>query len=126
MNKRIVLTAFLLLLTAIVLGAFGAHGLKSIVTAEKIQSFEVGVRYQFYLALILLILGLNTERIPFSLTWTYRLLLAGVFVFSGSIYLLALSDILGVSSKILGPLTPLGGLGMISGCIVFIIRLIRS
>jgi len=126
MNKRIVLTAFLLLLTAIVLGAFGAHGLKSIVTAEKIQSFEVGVRYQFYMAFILLILGLNTERIPFSLIWTYRLLLAGVFVFSGSIYLLALSDILGVSSKILGPLTPLGGLGMISGCIVFIVRLIRS
>ncbi len=126
MNKRIVLTSAWLLLTAIILGAFGAHGLKTLVTAEKIQTFEVGVRYQFFIALTLLVIGLNADRIPFMLTWTFRLMLLGVLIFSGSIYLLALSEVLSLPTSFIGPLTPLGGVGMIAGCIVFIVRLIRS
>jgi hypothetical protein len=126
MNKRIVLTSAWLLLTAIILGAFGAHGLKTLVTAEKIQTFEVGVRYQFFIALTLLVIGLNADRIPFMLTWTFRLMLLGVLIFSGSIYLLALSEVLSLPTSFIGPLTPLGGVGMIAGCMVFIVRLIRS
>jgi uncharacterized membrane protein YgdD (TMEM256/DUF423 family) len=126
MNKRIVLTSAWLLLTAIILGAFGAHGLKTLVSAEKIQTFEVGVRYQFLIALTLLVIGLNADRVPFALTWTFRLMLAGVLVFSGSIYLLALSEVLSLPTTFVGPLTPLGGAGMIVGCMVFIVRLIRS
>jgi uncharacterized membrane protein YgdD (TMEM256/DUF423 family) len=126
MNKRIVLTSAWLLLTAIILGAFGAHGLKTLVSAEKIQTFEVGVRYQFFIALTLLIIGLNADRVPFALTWTFRCMLAGVLVFSGSIYLLALSEVLSLPTTFIGPLTPLGGAAMIAGCVVFIVRLIRS
>ena len=126
MNKRIVLTSAWLLLTAIILGAFGAHGLKTLVTAEKIQTFEVGVRYQFFIALTLLVIGLNADRIPFMLTWTFRLMVLGVLIFSGSIYLLALSEVLSLPTSFIGPLTPLGGVGMIAGCMVFIVRLIRS
>lgn len=126
MNKRIVLTSAWLLLTAIILGAFGAHGLKTLVSAEKIQTFEVGVRYQFFIALTLLVIGLNADRVPFALTWTFRLMLAGVLVFSGSIYLLALSEVLSLPTTFIGPLTPLGGAAMIAGCMVFIVRLIRS
>ena len=126
MNKRIVLTAAWLLLTAIILGAFGAHGLKTLVSSEKIQTFEVGVRYQFFIALTLLVIGLNADRIPFMLTWTFRLMLLGVLIFSGSIYLLALSEVLSLPTSFIGPLTPLGGVGMIAGCMVFIVRLIRS
>jgi uncharacterized membrane protein YgdD (TMEM256/DUF423 family) len=126
MNKRIVLTSAWLLLTAIILGAYGAHGLKTLVSAEKIQTFEVGVRYQFYIALTLLVIGLNADRVPFALTWTFRCMLAGVLVFSGSIYLLALSEVLSLPTTFIGPLTPLGGAAMIAGCLVFIVRLIRS
>jgi uncharacterized membrane protein YgdD (TMEM256/DUF423 family) len=126
MNKRIVLTSAWLLLTAIILGAYGAHGLKTLVSAEKIQTFEVGVRYQFFIALTLLVIGLNADRVPFALTWTFRCMLAGVLVFSGSIYLLALSEVLSLPTTFIGPLTPLGGAAMIAGCLVFIVRLIRS
>jgi uncharacterized membrane protein YgdD (TMEM256/DUF423 family) len=69
---------------------------------------------------------LNADRVPFALTWTFRLMHAGVLVFSGSIYLLALSEVLSLPTTFIGPLTPLGGAAMIAGCMVFIVRLIRS
>jgi uncharacterized membrane protein YgdD (TMEM256/DUF423 family) len=126
MNKRIVLTAAVLLLLAIVLGAFGAHGLKDKVTPERIATFEVGVRYQFYIGLAMLILGFNEEKLGFSLKPTFILLLIGVLFFSVSIYFLAIQEILGASLKFLGPITPLGGLLMIIGLFVFIVKLMRK
>jgi elongation factor Tu len=63
MNKKIVLTAAVLLMLAIILGAFGAHGLKDKVSPERIATFEVGVRYQFYIGLAMLILGFNEEKL---------------------------------------------------------------
>lgn len=126
MNKKIVLTAAVLLLLAIVLGAFGAHGLKDKVTPERIATFEVGVRYQFYIGLAMLILGFNEEKLGFSLKPTFILLLIGVLLFSVSIYFLAIQEILGASLKFLGPITPLGGLLMIIGLFVFIVKLMRK
>lgn len=126
MNKKIVLTAAVLLLLAIVLGAFGAHGLKDKVTPERIATFEVGVRYQFYIGLAMLILGFNEEKLGFSLKPTFILLLVGVLFFSVSIYFLAIQEILGASLKFLGPITPLGGLLMIIGLFVFIVKLMRK
>lgn len=126
MNKKIVLTAAILLLLAIVLGAFGAHGLKDKVTPERIATFEVGVRYQFYIGLAMLILGFNEEKLGFSLKPTFILLLIGVLFFSVSIYFLAIQEILGASLKFLGPITPLGGLLMIIGLFVFIVKLMRK
>jgi uncharacterized membrane protein YgdD (TMEM256/DUF423 family) len=126
MNKKIVLTAAVLLLLAIVLGAFGAHGLKDKVTPERIATFEVGVRYQFYIGLAMLILGFNEEKLGFSLKPTFILLLIGVLFFSVSIYFLAIQEILGASLKFLGPITPLGGLLMIIGLFVFIVKLMRK
>jgi uncharacterized membrane protein YgdD (TMEM256/DUF423 family) len=126
MNKKILLTASVLLLLAIVLGAFGAHGLKDKVTPERIATFEVGVRYQFYIGLAMLILGFNEEKLGFSLKPTFILLLIGVLFFSVSIYFLAIQEILGASLKFLGPITPLGGLLMIIGLFVFIVKLMRK
>ncbi|MEN9441825.1 MAG: hypothetical protein RLZ33_1902 [Bacteroidota bacterium] len=126
MNKKIVLTAAVLLLLAIVLGAFGAHGLKDKVTPERIATFEVGVRYQFYIGLAMLILGFNEEKLGFSLKPTFILLLIGVLFFSVSIYFLAIQEILRASLKFLGPITPLGGLLMIIGLFVFIVKLMRK
>ena len=126
MNKKILLIASVLLLLAIVLGAFGAHGLKDKVTPERIATFEVGVRYQFYIGLAMLILGFNEEKLGFSLKPTFILLLIGVLFFSVSIYFLAIQVILGASLKFLGPITPLGGLLMIIGLFVFIVKLMRK
>jgi uncharacterized membrane protein YgdD (TMEM256/DUF423 family) len=126
MNKKIVLTATVLLIVAIILGAFGAHGLKDSVSPERIVTFEVGVRYQFYIGLAMLILGLNEEKLGFSLKPTFLLMLIGILFFSVSIYFLAIQELLGVSLKFLGPITPLGGLLMIIGLLVFVIKLMRK
>jgi uncharacterized membrane protein YgdD (TMEM256/DUF423 family) len=126
MNKKIVLTASVLLIVAIILGAFGAHGLKDSVSPERIVTFEVGVRYQIYIGLAMLILGLNEENVGFSLKPTFLFLLIGVLFFSVSIYFLAIQELLGASLKFLGPITPLGGLLMIIGLLVFVIKLMRK
>jgi uncharacterized membrane protein YgdD (TMEM256/DUF423 family) len=126
MNKKIVLTAAVLLIVAIILGAFGAHGLKDSVSPERIVTFEVGVRYQIYIGLAMLILGLNEENVGFSLKPTFLFLLIGVLFFSVSIYFLAIQELLGASLKFLGPITPLGGLLMIIGLLVFVIKLMRK
>lgn len=126
MNKKIVLTAAVLLIVAIILGAFGAHGLKDSVSPERIVTFEVGVRYQIYIGLAMLILGLNEEKVGFSLKPTFLFLLIGILFFSVSIYFLAIQELFGVSLKFLGPITPLGGLLMIIGLLVFVIKLMRK
>jgi uncharacterized membrane protein YgdD (TMEM256/DUF423 family) len=126
MNKRIVLTAAILVMLAIILGAFGAHGLKDKVSPERIATFEVGVRYQFYIGLAMLILGFNEEKLGFSLKPTFLLLLIGVLFFSVSIYFLAIQEILGASLKFLGPITPIGGLLMIIGFLIFLVKLMRK
>jgi uncharacterized membrane protein YgdD (TMEM256/DUF423 family) len=126
MNKKIVLTAAVLLMLAIILGAFGAHGLKDKVSPERIATFEVGVRYQFYIGLAMLILGFNEEKLGFSLKPTFLFLLLGVLFFSVSIYFLAIQEMLGASLKFLGPITPFGGLLMIIGFLIFLVKLMRK
>lgn len=122
----IVISGLILLVTGIVLGAFGAHALKDLLSPEKLNSFEVGVRYQIYHGLGLLLVGLNADKFRFNLRWTYRFLLTGVILFSASIYLLSCADVLGVSFKLLGPVTPIGGLLMITGWLTLIIRLFND
>ena len=62
MDKRIVISGLVLLILAIILGAYGAHGLKKHLTIEQLNSFEVGIRYQFYQAIALLTIGLNADK----------------------------------------------------------------
>jgi uncharacterized membrane protein YgdD (TMEM256/DUF423 family) len=114
MDKKIILTAIFLGLTAIILGAFGAHALKKALTEAQLQSFEVGVRYQMYHALFLLFIGVFTflnEKERLIIFW---LTISGVLFFSGSIYLLATNGITNLKTKWLGPITPIGGLLLIS------------
>lgn len=105
----------LLIVLGIVLGAFGAHGLKEVVTPEKVASYEVGVRYQIYHGLALLVLSLNASKIEGSLKGFLIFILSGVLLFSGSIYFLALNDVLSPDLSFLGPVTPIGGVLMIMG-----------
>ena len=114
-NNIVIVTGAAFGLLAIIFGAFGAHALKKVVSAEKIASFEVGVRYQMYTAFFLLILGYNGDLALSILQWSYYLVTIGTILFAVSIYLLALSEYLKKNFKFLGPVTPLGGLLMILG-----------
>lgn len=100
-------------LISIVLGAFGAHAFKKILPAEKLLSFETGVRYQMYAALFLLVVGLALRWDTGLERWISSFMILGVIFFSFSIYLLSFQDYWGVNLRFLGPITPLGGLLMI-------------
>jgi uncharacterized membrane protein YgdD (TMEM256/DUF423 family) len=113
MDKKILLTATVLGLTAIILGAFGAHALKKVLSEAQLQSFEIGVRYQMYHALFLLFIGtfsMLNEKERFII---FCLTLSGIVFFSGSIYLLATNELTHLKTKFLGPITPIGGLFLI-------------
>jgi len=102
-------------------GAFGAHALKSRSSPELLQVFETGARYQMYHALALLAAGLGQARAPSPLwTWAGALFGVGVLLFSGSLYLLALTGV-----RWLGALTPFGGLALLAGWIVLAIAALR-
>ncbi|GGF07366.1 Uncharacterized membrane protein YgdD, TMEM256/DUF423 family [Chishuiella changwenlii] len=114
--KNIILTiASLYGMIAVILGAFGAHAFKKLISAEKLASFEVGVRYQMYHAIVLLAVGMYFQfntGIEKSAAW---FLIAGTFIFSVSIYFLSFAEYWNANLKFLGPITPLGGLFMIIG-----------
>ena len=113
MNKTILVTASLFGILSIVLGAFGAHGLKDLISTEAIQTFETGVQYQMYHAIVLLFIG-NTSLIQQK---TKKILLYliifGVLLFSGSIYSLATNTLTSFDFKTMGFITPFGGLLLI-------------
>ncbi|WP_333854257.1 DUF423 domain-containing protein [Epilithonimonas sp.] len=100
-------------LLSVILGAFGAHAFKKILSVERLESFETGVRYQIYAAFFLLIVGYILKFETSSEKWISILMIAGTFLFSVSIYFLSFQDVWGVNLKFLGPITPLGGLFMI-------------
>ncbi|SEM15983.1 Uncharacterized membrane protein YgdD, TMEM256/DUF423 family [Chryseobacterium taichungense] len=98
---------------SVILGAFGAHALKKILSVERLESFETGVRYQMYAAFFLLIVGYMLKFDTSSQKWISILMIAGTMLFSFSIYGLSMQDYFGINLKFLGPITPLGGLLMI-------------
>ncbi len=110
------------------MGAFGAHGLKALLEPERLVSFETGVRYQFYHGLALLLAGILSRDFKsriFNLAGT--LFIAGVIFFSGSIYLLACREILGIQSWTwLGPVTPLGGIFLLTGWMLLFVSFLKS
>lgn len=117
MNRTILLVGTGMGMLAIILGAFGAHGLEKLVDAEAIDTFETGVKYQMYHALFLLFLGLRNEIAVKTKKMVFTLVLLGVVLFSFSIYLLALNSLTSFDFKIIGFLTPIGGVFMIMGWI---------
>ena len=109
MERKITSVAALMGITAIILGAFGAHALKKQLSVEQLGSFETGVKYQMYHALFLLFLGMNTSLNEKVKKTVFQLVIFGVFFFSGSIYLLTTKAITGVDFKFIGIVTPSGG-----------------
>jgi uncharacterized membrane protein YgdD (TMEM256/DUF423 family) len=115
MNTTVLIAAALFAITAILLGAFGAHAFKKLISPEKLASFEVGVRYQMYSALALLIIGFQLDFSPYAERLAIYGIISGTILFSGSIYILSFSAYWKTNLKFLGPITPLGGLLMIIG-----------
>ena len=113
MERKITSVAALMGITAIILGAFGAHALKKQLSVEQLGSFETGVKYQMYHALFLLFLGMNTFLNEKVKKTVFQLVIFGVFFFSGSIYLLTTKQITGVDFKFIGIVTPIGGVLLI-------------
>ena len=127
MDKRILLVAAILGVTAIILGAFGAHGLKKVLSVEQLATFEVGVRYQMYHALFLLFLGLSavflTDKTKKLMYW---LVVLGVTFFSGSIYLLTTKNVTGIDFIFLGPITPIGGTLLITAWGILFVKVLNK
>ena len=113
MNRTSVITGIILIVIAIVLGAFGAHALKDKLSSTQLSSFEVGVRYQMYHGLALLSVGFAASQLKFSLKLFNRMIIIGTIAFCLSIYLLAMKDLMGVKLSFLGPVTPIGGVFLI-------------
>ena len=126
MERKIISTAAILGMTAIVLGAFGAHALKKVLSIEQLATFETGVKYQMYHALFLLFVGTSKTIRPKVQKAILYLVIAGTLFFSGSIYLLATDDLIGFNSKSIGFITPIGGLLLIIAWFCLFIDFMRK
>ncbi len=123
MQKKLVAKAASSAAIAVILGAMGAHALakkveEGYMTVKNLTDFDTAVKYQMYHSLALLMLALMWDHLPLKMAkgvaWLF---VGGILLFSGSIYLLSTSNLLGISSwkSVLGPITPVGGLCFISG-----------
>ena len=122
MTKTILITASFLLALAVALGAFGAHSLKAYISGDMMQTYKTGVEYHFYHALGLLLIGVLSVSVPSGLlNWSAILLFAGIILFSGSLYVLAITGI-----KWLGAITPIGGLSFIAGWILLLLAIWKN
>ena len=109
--RRCILWGALFGLSGVMIGAFGAHGLKALLNADQLAIYHTGIDYQFVHALALLLLGaLAQHQTPKAWQLAATLFIAGVFIFSGSLYLLVLTD-----TSWLGAITPIGGTSFIAG-----------
>ncbi len=124
MNQIALISGSILGILSIILGAFGAHALKKVLSEDRLSSFEVGVRYQMYAAITLLIIGFNMEFVSRADNWAVYGLLWGCVLFSGSIYLLSFKDLWKVNLRFLGPITPIGGLLMIVGWLMILLNVL--
>lgn len=126
MNKTIFRTGIFFGILAVVLGAFGAHGLKNLVSLGEIETFETGVTYQMYHALLLLILGSVTSIPEEEKKLVYYFIVSGIVFFSFSIYLLATNSLTFFDFRTIGFITPIGGLLLILGWFIFGYRAYRK
>ncbi|GAA4290156.1 DUF423 domain-containing protein [Aestuariibaculum suncheonense] len=120
-QQYFIITGALYGMLSVIFGAFGAHALKKIISdSDLLKSFETGVKYQMYHAIVLLVLGLNHFNNA-SIYWCFTI---GVMLFSFSIYGLVLSSAKDKKLKFLGPITPLGGLLLILGWLFILLEVI--
>ena len=119
--KIIIAIAAFLLAIAVAAGAFGAHALKSTLTAERLETWQTAVQYHAWHALGLMLIALLGAQFQIVVTWPASLILAGILVFSGSLYILCLSG-----ASWLGAVTPIGGVAFIAGWILLGIQVLKN
>lgn len=125
MNKKLLITGSVLGIISIVLGAFASHGLENLVTKDAIETFQVGVRYQMYHALLLLFVGNSSKISSKSKYWIFILILIGVILFSGSIYGLSTNELTGFDFKSIGFITPIGGILLICSWLIMLLGFLK-
>lgn len=126
MDRKIIATAALFGMTAVILGAFGAHKLKGLLEPNMLTAFETGVRYQMYHVFLLLFVGIYPAISARTKNTIYWLTTIGILLFSMSIYLLSTSKISGTDFKSIGWLTPVGGLLLVIAWFILFIDFIRK
>ncbi|WP_166387841.1 MULTISPECIES: DUF423 domain-containing protein [unclassified Polaribacter] len=115
MDKIALISGAIFGMSAVIFGAFGAHLLKKKLNTDQLQSFETGVKYQMYHAIVLLILGFQlNDQIAID-NYIINFFIIGIILFSFSIYGLVLSSANHKKIRFLGPITPLGGLCLVLG-----------
>lgn len=121
--KTTLITGSIFMALAVAFGAFGAHIVEGMLTPERFEVYKTGVDYHFYHALGLLILGAISINIPENrwLSWSGYCLTAGILIFSGSLYLLTLTD-----TGWLGAITPIGGASFILGWIFLVVGVLAD
>jgi len=123
MARTFLITGAVFMTLAVSFGAFGAHIVREMLTPDRFEVYQTAVQYHFFHSLGLLILGVAAYQLPESklLRWSGGLLSAGIVIFSGSLYLLTLTD-----TGWFGAITPIGGLAFIAGWIFFGLAVYRS
>ncbi len=122
MNKQAIIFGASFAAIAVILGAFGAHALKAVMTADKLLVFETGVRYHFYHSFALILTGILFQAFPSKqLKLAVSFFITGILLFSGSLYAIALLSINGGSIGSLGILTPIGGVFFILGWAMLVV-----
>lgn len=128
MQKIFLIIGIVLAGLAVALGAFGAHGLKKVVSPENVAVYQTGVQYQMYHALALILVGILSERILNGyLSYAGVLFVAGIVLFSGSLYLIvSLYALNKTVPSAVGILTPIGGLFFILGWLCLLVSILRK
>jgi uncharacterized membrane protein YgdD (TMEM256/DUF423 family) len=129
MYKKYFISGIIFCLLAVAIGAFGAHGLKSITNDLKLLTvFETGVRYQFFHGLALLIVPFVLEKINQESKAICRLFTIGILLFSFSLYVLVFAKIGGIDllANIMGPITPIGGVVLIISWLILLFKVFKS
>ena len=126
MKKKLIVLGLLFGVLAIVLGAFGAHALKTVLDEKSLAVFETGVRYQFYHAFFLLIVSQFNFLTKANQKILYYTVLIGVLFFSGSIYLLATNSLTSFNFKVIGFITPIGGLILIFAWVFLLMKCLKQ
>ena len=134
MQRKVLIATGVFGMLSVIIGAWSAHGIQQFIPSadpeqiQKIASFKTGVQYQFFHTFLLLFLSLiHYKKWTSKLDWVYRLTIIGVVLFSGSIYLLALKNELGLTgiTGVLGPITPIGGLTLLSAWAILFLYAIK-
>lgn len=119
--KIIIIIGSVAMAIAVGAGAFGAHALKTVLSAERLETWQTAVQYQAWHALALLLVGVIASHFELNLNIPAYLFLAGILIFSGSLYLLCLTN-----TSWLGAITPIGGVAFIAGWIVLAVKVFNS